>query len=187
MISIRRHRPLFPGLVALPVAAALAASAATAVLPAAAATTRADIVGNARVVDSGTIEIAGRRIRLYGVDAPPPQQRCDSLDGRSWACGLRAAAYLHELAGGRRIGCVARGRGRDGATVAACFDGAADLARAMVRAGYAIALPYVTEDYVADESAARAQGLGLWSGRFETPAGWRRRHGASVEGGESGP
>src|SRR5690349_499698 len=136
MISMRL-RPMFPVL-------ATAAVATAAALLATATAARADIVGNAEVVDSSTIEIAGRRIRLYGIDAPDPQQRCDGLDGRNWACGLRAAAYLHELVGGRRIACIAHGRGRDGDTVAACFDGAADLARAMVRAGYAIALPYVT-------------------------------------------
>jgi len=176
-------RPPFSGLAALPLAAALAAAATA--LPVTAAA-RADTVGDAQVIDSGTIEIARRRIRLYGIDAPDPQQRCDGLDGRSWACGLRAAAYLHELVGGRRIACIAHGRDRDGDTVATCFDGAADLARAMVRAGYAIALPYVTEDYVADESAARTQAVGMWSGRFETPAGWRRTHGASAQGAESG-
>jgi endonuclease YncB( thermonuclease family) len=154
-----------------------------AALPAAA---HADIVGDAQVLDSGTIEIAGRRIRLYGIDAPAPQQRCDSFDGQNWACGLRAASYLHELVGGRRIACLAHGRDHDGDMVAACFDGAADLSRAMVRAGYAIALPYVTEDYVADESVARTQRVGLWSGRFETPAGWRRTHGASAQDLENG-
>lgn len=32
---------------------------------------RADIVGKPRVIDGDTIEIAGERIRLYVIEAPP--------------------------------------------------------------------------------------------------------------------
>jgi endonuclease YncB( thermonuclease family) len=36
----------------------------------------ADITGPATVIDGDTIDIEGRRIRLYGIDAPESRQTC---------------------------------------------------------------------------------------------------------------
>ena len=36
----------------------------------------ADLQGPARVIDGDTIEIAGRRVRLHGIDAPEADQTC---------------------------------------------------------------------------------------------------------------
>jgi endonuclease YncB( thermonuclease family) len=46
----------------------------------------------------------------------------------------------------------------------------------LARAGLAVALPFVTRDYEADERAAREARRGLWAGVFDTPASWRRQH-----------
>ncbi len=55
----------------------------------------ADVTGPARVIDGDTIEVAGERIRLHGIDAPESGQRCrrrGSADG--------AAGSDNDLAGG---------------------------------------------------------------------------------------
>ncbi len=39
----------------------------------------ADVTGPARVIDGDTIEVAGERIRLHGIDAPKGKQRCRRL------------------------------------------------------------------------------------------------------------
>ncbi len=39
----------------------------------------ADVTGPARVIDGDTIEVAGERIRLHGIDAPESGQRCRRL------------------------------------------------------------------------------------------------------------
>ncbi len=45
-------------------------------------TALAEISGPARVIDGDTLEVAGERIRLYGIDAPEKDQTC-SIDGRA--------------------------------------------------------------------------------------------------------
>ena len=70
------------------------------------------IVGRARVIDGDTIEIAGARYRLFGIDAPETRQTCLDADGRPWRCGLRAGEALADRIGGRRVTCRTRGRAR---------------------------------------------------------------------------
>ena len=45
-----------------------------------------DITGPARVIDGDTLDVAGQRIRLYGIDAPEKNQTCQ-IEDVSWACG----------------------------------------------------------------------------------------------------
>src|SRR5262249_62398123 len=60
-------------------------------LPAGAA--RDAITGVATVRDGDTVEIHGRPIRLYGIDAPEGRQVC-RRDGRDWRWGQAAAPAL---------------------------------------------------------------------------------------------
>ncbi len=60
----------------------------------------AEISGPARVVDGDTLEVAGERIRLYGIDAPEKDQTC-SIDARAWACGIAAWGALVQITAGR--------------------------------------------------------------------------------------
>ena len=65
---------------------------------------QADIVGKPWVVDGDTIEIAGRRIALYGIDAPDTDQTCN-LNGREWHCGRDAMFALANLIGHHWVVC----------------------------------------------------------------------------------
>ncbi len=136
----------------------------------------ADIAGPARVVDGDTIVIAGTHVRLWGVDAPERKQTCQGHDGATYECGRDATAVLLELARGEVV-CVVRDHDRYGRLVAVCSTEVGELNATMVRRGWAVEYrQYSGGRYRAEESAARAEGLGLWAGRFEMPAEWRHRH-----------
>ena len=133
--------------------------------------------GSARVLDGDTLEIAGQKVRLLGLDAPEGKQVCQR-DGRPWRCGDAAADALRDIVAGRGVWCDVRGRDRWGRSLAVCRVGDTDLAREMVRRGMAVA--YYPErgvrgpSYGAEEVDAEAAQRGLWSSAFIPPADWRK-------------
>ncbi len=56
----------------------------------------ADVTGPARVIDGDTIEVAGERIRLHGIDAPESGQSCRRF-GVAWQCGAEASQLRSAL------------------------------------------------------------------------------------------
>ncbi len=132
------------------------------------------IFGPARVLDGNTLEVAGQRIRLYGIDAPESAQQCRRDDGSTWACGQDATAYLRQLIGAQSVNCNARDRDRDKPIVAVCSAGGVDLNGALVAAGLALAYRDYSVDYVDAEESARDARKGLWTGEFVAPCEWRR-------------
>ncbi|MCY3754817.1 MAG: thermonuclease family protein [Alphaproteobacteria bacterium] len=149
---------------------ALAVLAAGLAWPAGAGT----ISGEARVIDGDTLAVAGRRIRLHGIDAPETRQTC-LRHGRRWACGKAATRAMRRLVGRDPVRCEVRARDRYGRSVAACFAAGRDLQRELVRQGLALAYRRYSVRYVPDEDAARRERAGLWSGEFTEPWRWRRQ------------
>jgi endonuclease YncB( thermonuclease family) len=131
-----------------------------------------EIGGNARVADGDSLEIAGQRIRLIGIDAPELDQVCRK-DGFDYACGRQARAALSELIAGRTVACSTRRKDRYGRYLSTCAAGDRNLNLAMVEAGWAVA----SGDYHEAESRARAAGRGVWAGEFDRPGDWRARRG----------
>ena len=82
-----------------------------------------------RVIDGDTIELAGRRIRIWGIDAPElPSEP-----------GVAAKGYLQYLMLGQEVHCEGRLLDRYRRLVAVCFlPSGEDIARLMVRAGHAV-------------------------------------------------
>ena len=136
----------------------------------------ATIAGRARIIDGDTIEIAGERIRLFGIDAPEARQQCRDAQGADYACGRDAARILTALIGGRPVSCTLVTHDQYARDVATCEAKGHDLGEAMVRAGYARDYPRHSKGrYAAAERDARAARRGIWAGESEDPAVWRKR------------
>lgn len=69
--------------------------------------------------------------------------------------------------------CEQRDLDRFGRPVAVCKASGTDLAEAMARAGFAVALESFSADYVPFVEQARTARLGIWSGTFQEPAAFR--------------
>jgi len=92
--------------------------------------------GPARVVDGDTLDIAGERIRLHGIDAPERDQTC-TIDGREWGCGIAAWGHLVQMIAGQVVRCDPRDVDQYGRTVAVCFADGQDISATMVAEGWA--------------------------------------------------
>lgn len=81
---------------------------------------------------------------------------------------------------GRDIECSGEERDRYGRLLATCRIGKADLGRALVRDGVAMAYRRYSTAYVPDEGRARQERRGLWAGSVERPEDFRQAEDAVV-------
>ncbi len=121
------------------------------------------------VVDGRTLDVDGSRFRLWGMDAPDPEQTC----AQKWPAGREAMAKLAELVRGRTVECESKGHDGDGRPLALCRVGDKDLGAAMVRAGMAWADLKTTHQYVLAEAHAAAAYLGVHAHHCRTAWDWR--------------
>ncbi len=128
--------------------------------------------GQARVIDGDEIELAGKRVRLYGIEAPELGQTC-WYRNKEFPCGHSARRNLWLNVKDQRLTCREKSV-VDGVVVALCFDAKGrDVAGDLVRNGWALALPKQVEVYIKAEAEAKRRKLGLWNFRFTKPWDWR--------------
>jgi len=129
------------------------------------------------VTDGDSLRIDGKRVRLFGIDAPELRQTCMVPRG-SWECGRAATNALHTMiAEDPAVTCERRDTDRYGRMVAVCRNSGGDLGARMVRAGHAVDYTrYSGGAYREHEAAAKAERLGVHAGSFQHPADWRKEH-----------
>jgi endonuclease YncB( thermonuclease family) len=128
--------------------------------------------GSAEVAGPGMLSLDGKRIVLWGVDAPVRGQPCYA-GNKTWDCATASAKTLLNLVGDQEIACEQHRVDQFGRVFAVCKAGEVDVNRALVEAGMAVALPKETSDYVAAETQAKARGVGVWRGPFTAPGDYR--------------
>ncbi|PWC93030.1 hypothetical protein TSO5_15855 [Azospirillum sp. TSO5] len=135
------------------------------------------VSGYPRIIDGDTLEVAGTRVRLHGVDTPEPRQPC-VREGIPYDCGRIASAALKRKIGGREVSCRSADGTRDrrGRLVAVCGvvgeDGS--LNAWLISQGLAVAYRRFSNDYDALEEEGKAAGIGIWATEFMPPEDWRR-------------
>ena len=131
------------------------------------------------IVDGDTLRIDGQRIRLWGFDAPERRQYCQ-INDREEPIGQEATTALREILDAGSLRCQLRQRqDRNGRPVKECWAGAISIGEAMVRSGWAWAVPHFSKDlYLPAQEEAERENRGVWAGRghCEAPARYRQKH-----------
>lgn len=122
------------------------------------------VSGSARVIDGDTIDIAGTRVRLEGVDAPESRQRCNSSTRGAWDCGAAAARELEAMIGSRTVRCEGSEIDSYGRLIAICRVGSLELNAELVRRGLAWAFVRYSRRLASVEADARRMRVGIWQG-----------------------
>lgn len=136
--------------------------------------------GIPRVIDGDTLEMNGKKIRLYGIDALEKSQQCTDVNGYVWDCGKEAKRYLENLVNDTNILCVRvhkseRHTDKYGRLVSICYTGdLQSINAAMVRSGYAVAFREFSSLYIEEEVKAKKKKNGMWSSQFELPGEARK-------------
>lgn len=141
-----------------------------------------DFSGSVRVIDGDTLDVAGLRVRLHGIDAPENNQTCQDRAGRDWACGEFVSAEVRARYEGRAARCEEMDRDRYGRIVARCSVDGRDMGEDIVSDGLAEAYRRYSMDYDLAEKAAQVRGVGIWAGEMQSPAAFRADQRANAPG-----
>jgi endonuclease YncB( thermonuclease family) len=108
-----------------------------------------------RVVDGDTFIASGKRIRLWGIDAP------EKGEPESYA----ASMYLEVLLEQGNLTCSFKHKDRYDRDVMQCFSNGYDVASDLVKQGMATDYKKYSNGYYSNqEKEAKSKSLGIWSG-----------------------
>ncbi|RCW87511.1 thermonuclease family protein [Phyllobacterium bourgognense] len=86
---------------------------------------------------AGTIEAAGYRIALDGIQIVQPEETCNVDGGSAWPCGMAARTAFRNWLRSRAVECNVPGQPPDDVIATQCRLGKADLAEWLVQNGWA--------------------------------------------------
>ena len=123
-----------------------------------------------KLLRNNVIEHNGHQFVLYGAVVPTSTMKCFK-DDRAWPCGASATLRLHEFL--RQNALICDVLESDQTTqFARCRLADLDIARQLVREGWALAAAGVDE-YRAAEQSAIDSNAGIWKDNFIPPEDWR--------------
>lgn len=138
-------------------------------------TPNTEIKGSAAAIEGDFLTVGGTPIRLMGIDAPDPGQKCRNRYGREYDCFAISTAVLRNLIQDREVRCVIADKDRNGMNQGECKVDGVDLGAAMVARGWAFAYRALTPAYTQAEAWAQSRRIGMWAGLVEKPWEWRSR------------
>ena len=115
----------------------------------------ADVLIYERVIDGDTFVASGKKIRLWGIDAPEKEE----------PEALTATMYLEVLIEQGELSCSFVNKDKYQRDVMRCFSNGYDIAADMVKQGMATDYKKYSKGYYdVEEKKAKANKLGIWSG-----------------------
>ena len=122
-----------------------------------------------RVVDGDTLDMAGQRVRLQGIDAPESAQACRQATGQRYRCGDRATEALRVRIGAGAVTCTIEGRDGYNRALSTCYtaDGT-DLNAWLVRQGHRVSVGYSVGPQREEAAMKRRLALDKHSTTFST-------------------
>ncbi|MDE0941984.1 MAG: thermonuclease family protein [Alphaproteobacteria bacterium] len=136
------------------------------VVPAPSETLAETLSGPVKVIDAGSLRIAGQTVRLRGIATPAADDRCP-FRTVTIACGRVATTALMDLTAGAEVECdIPDDSDRSRTIGATCQASGYDLSEGMVYTGYARPIKGAPARYREVEAAARKRKRGLWRGEF---------------------
>lgn len=175
MVFLARLPSTLGAFIRRPASVGLAAISLVLLEPAA-ALAASTVVGVPQILDANTVKIDNHVLKLDGIDAPDVAQRCVDSHLKPWPCGRDALKHLIARAGGQTWTCNLRGYDGLGHVFASCSVAGADIAKWMVRSGWALSFTHCSRKYDSEQKKARQSHAGLWSGAFIAPLDWRNRN-----------
>lgn len=143
-----------------------------------------EISGKPIVVDGDTLKINGKKIRLFGIDAPESKQVCQKpfinfiffTFYKDYACGQIATIQLKKIIGTETITCSSNTKDKYNRLIAICYFQEKNINALMVKKGQAVAYRKFSKDYLIQEEYAKRNKIGIWSGKFLEPEKWRKKN-----------
>ncbi len=133
------------------------------------------IKGTAMAVEGDLLTVNGTAVRLMGIDAPDPGQKCRNRYGHELDCFKVATAVLANMVKGEEVTCTVTEQDRTGEKKGECRVRGVDLGAAMVSRGWAFQYASLSPAYQKGEAYAQSKRMGLWAGQVEKPWQWRSR------------
>ncbi len=137
--------------------------------------------GQAMAVDGDTLDVAGTRVRLEGIDAPEYAQTCARAWIGSWNCGKDAQRTLAKMVAGQTVDCESRGRDKYDRVLGICSVAGREINAELVRTGLAWAFVKYSNSYVNLEGEARTAKIGIWQGQSQPAWEYREHRWSSAE------
>lgn len=124
-----------------------------------------------RLMPDNSLKIEGNKIALFGVSVPTATAKC-LADEKKWPCGAAATLRLNELVQQSALSCESILE-LENISLARCSHDASDVARQLVKEGWALTVS-PESDYSEAEAQAKNLQLGVWRGGFLPPQEWRQ-------------